>query len=362
MTVTAFGTFYRTGTVTLVSGSTSVTSSGALWTDIVQGDKLEAQGFFGTVDTVTDTTLELFLPWSGAGGVDLDYVLHLESKARFDPALTQSKAREVFAQIADASVFYSVSGTEPDPAIGEDGQYALKTNTGVWQQWLKASGVWVLQATPVGVSNRGTWSSLTNYVVNDFVTRAGTVYLCNVANINKPPESNPTEWAVFGAQGDTGPAGPTGVTGGDGPAGATGASGADGKTTRYGSGAPANALGNDGDFYIDVVGQMNYGPKAAGTWPAGTSRVGPQGIQGDDGSGIQPSATGTLAERAAYDNAALGFIFMETDTAPFRLWVKASNASADWAGPSYVGGTAAVGDLGSVTDSVLETFDLGSVA
>jgi hypothetical protein len=172
MTVTAFGTFYNTGTVTLVNGSTSVTSTGALWTDIVQGDKLEAQGFFGTVDSVTDTTIELFLPWSGAGGVDLDYVIHLESKARFDPALTQSKAREVFAQIADASVFYAVSGTEPDPAIGEDGQYALKTNTGLWQQWLKTGGVWVLQATPVGVSNRGAWSSLENYVVNDFVTYA----------------------------------------------------------------------------------------------------------------------------------------------------------------------------------------------
>jgi hypothetical protein len=334
MTVTQFATFYDTGTVTLVNGSTSVTSTGALWTDIVQGDKLEAQGFFGTVDTVTDTTIELFLPWSGTGGVDLDYVIHLESKARFDPSLTQAKLREVMVQIVDASIFYAVTGDEPDPAIGDDGQYALKTNAGAWKQWLKVSGSWVLQATPVGITNRGAWSALTNYVVNDVVTDGGSAYLSNVTNINKTPASNPTEWTKIGAQGDTGPIGPTGATGATGPQGGIGNTGATGPQGIQG---PTGAIG-----------------------PQGIQGV--QGVQGVTGSGIAYNDSGTLAQRSAHDAAVQGYAYLETDTAPFRLWVKASNTSADWAGPTYIGGAAAVGDLGSVADSILETFDYGSVA
>lgn len=45
--------------------------------------------------------------------------------------------------------------------------------------------------------------------------------------------------------------------------------GADGNTIRYGSGAPSNALGVNGDFYYDTLNQYFYGPKS-GTWPAGS--------------------------------------------------------------------------------------------
>ena len=38
-----------------------------------------------------------------------------------------------------------------------------------------------------------------------------------------------------------------------------------------GSGAPDDtATGKDGDFYFSTAGPALYGPKAAGTWPAGT--------------------------------------------------------------------------------------------
>jgi hypothetical protein len=71
---------------------------------------------------------------------------------------------------------------------------------------------------------------------------------------------------------------------GSGSAGAPGANGTDGKTVRYGAGAPSNALGVDGDFYINTSTNFIYGPKAAGAWPAGVSLVGPQGIQGTQGT------------------------------------------------------------------------------
>lgn len=59
--------------------------------------------------------------------------------------------------------------------------------------------------------------------------------------------------------------------------GIDGDDGADGKTVRYGTGAPSNGLGVDGDFYIDTALWNIYGPKSAGVWPAGVSLIGPTG-------------------------------------------------------------------------------------
>jgi len=56
------------------------------------------------------------------------------------------------------------------------------------------------------------------------------------------------------------------------------------------------------------------------------------------GRGFQPDATGTLADRAANDAAAKGFIFLRTDVDPFELYVKASATSGDWAGPTSLQG------------------------
>ncbi len=43
-----------------------------------------------------------------------------------------------------------------------------------------------------------------------------------------------------------------------------------------GVGPPSNGLGEDGDFYIDYLNWIIYGPKL-GVWPAGHSLEGPQG-------------------------------------------------------------------------------------
>lgn len=40
-----------------------------------------------------------------------------------------------------------------------------------------------------------------------------------------------------------------------------------------GSGAPADTLGIDGDFYLDTTAQTRYGPKAGGAWGSGTPLV-----------------------------------------------------------------------------------------
>jgi hypothetical protein len=71
-----------------------------------------------------------------------------------------------------------------------------------------------------------------------------------------------------GQQGIIGPIGPTGPTG------------ANGNTLLNGTGAPANTLGNNGDFYLDTAANMMYGPKTGGAWPAGFSIIGPAGPPG----------------------------------------------------------------------------------
>lgn len=57
-----------------------------------------------------------------------------------------------------------------------------------------------------------------------------------------------------------GPAGPTGATGPIGP------NGINGSTIISGSGVPSNAVGVDGDYFLDQSQAYLYGPKVAGVW------------------------------------------------------------------------------------------------
>lgn len=45
---------------------------------------------------------------------------------------------------------------------------------------------------------------------------------------------------------------------------------------------------------------------------------------------LTPNATGTLAERAGYDSARRGFIYMQTDVDPFVVFVKQTDTAGDW--------------------------------
>lgn len=52
-----------------------------------------------------------------------------------------------------------------------------------------------------------------------------------------------------------------------------------------GSGLPSNSLGSSGDFYINVVSMVMYGPKA-GTWPTTGILIGTTNTNGQNGSGV----------------------------------------------------------------------------
>jgi len=113
------------------------------------------------------------------------------------------------------------------------------------------------------VSFKGAWSSGGPYAVGDAVSYSGSSYIAKLANSGTTsPDLDTTNWYLLAAEGATG---------------------ANGNTVLYGTGAPSNSVGNNGDFYIDTAANNIYGPKASGVWPSGTSLVGPQGTAGAAG-------------------------------------------------------------------------------
>ncbi len=88
---------------------------------------------------------------------------------------------------------------------------------------------------------------------------------------------------VIGPQGNKGDQGDTGITGPLGPEGPAGQDAAEPYTVLSGIAAPALALGQNGDFYIDTDNSEIYGPKTSGVWGASISLIGPQGLQGFKG-------------------------------------------------------------------------------
>lgn len=142
--------------------------------------------------------------------------------------------------------------------------------------------------------------------------------------------------------------------------GGGGGSGIDGKTIRYGTVAPTNVVGNNGDFYINTATNMLYGPKNS-TWPAGVSLVGPQGIQGAQGATGPQGATG--ATGATGTNGVDGKTLRYGSVAPtsgfgndgdFYIntatnYIYGPKASGAWpAGTSMIGPQGAAGTGGSV--------------
>jgi microcystin-dependent protein len=84
--------------------------------------------------------------------------------------------------------------------------------------------------------------------------------------------------------------------------------------------------------YYDVEAERAYVKQSNDTadWSPGFP------IRGPKGDGLQIDAVGDLVDRDLYDDEPKGFTFLATDTA--ALYVKLSNATADWSPPIAFGG------------------------
>lgn len=92
----------------------------------------------------------------------------------------------------------------------------------------------------------------------------------------------------------------------------------------------------------------------------------PQGLKGERGEAFDVDASGTLANRTAYDGAAQGFAYLTLDESPTMVYFKKSDTNADWTTgvPFGQGEKGDKGDTGvSVTDiSFTSTTDASGQA
>lgn len=126
-----------------------------------------------------------------------------------------------------------------------------------------------------------------------------------------------------------------------------GARGADGRTILHGTGSPSDSTdGNNGDFFIDTVGNNIYGPKSGGLWGAArslrgeTGDRGPIGPDGADGASVLNGTTDPTD--TAPSDAANGDFYINTTTS--EIWGPYSDASSPFWGSS---GTSLEGDAGN---------------
>ena len=117
----------------------------------------------------------------------------------------------------------------------------------------------------------------------------------------------------------------------------------DGAIISYGSGAPNNANGNDGDYYIDPTGEMIYGPKGSptpGIWPSGIP--------------FNSSSSGNfiLGEGSPVDNVTGndGDYYLDTDT--YTFYGPRSGGVWPTPGQSLIGATGVTGATGPPGTSI----------
>lgn len=127
------------------------------------------------------------------------------------------------------------------------------------------------------------------------------------------------------------------LIGNTGPMGVVGVAGA---SLLQGYGQPADTLGQDGDSYFNSQNGAIYGPRAGGHWPAAfTSLVGPAGGQGETGTLIL-AANGAPSDAQGSD----GDFFV--DTLDGRLYGPKQNGA--WGnGLSLIGPQGSTGDRGA---------------
>ena len=87
-------------------------------------------------------------------------------------------------------------------------------------------------------------------------------------------------------------------------------------TILSGFGAPSNAIGIDGDFYIDTKNLNIYGPKMKKKWPKAVSLKGSNGLDGADGKSGSDGKTVTNASTVAGPIGVQGFPGAPGDIGP----------------------------------------------
>lgn len=206
---------YSTGTVSVADGGTIVTNTGAIWsgTNARPGDILQIDEFQTIIADVDADAGKLTVPpWGGGAQTDVAYTIWQVSPQRFAGAEAMGLVNRLVAALeADGFIwFVDADLTEPDPSVGDEGQFAQQPSTG--KTWVKDGGVWDYLGVYKAFRFTGAYNNLTTYSVGDVMTSAGSSYVW----INETPGAghsapNTTYWQLLASKGDQGTTGPTGA-------------------------------------------------------------------------------------------------------------------------------------------------------
>lgn len=205
---------YSTGTVTVSAGGTTVTGTGTIWSGVNArpGDILQIGNFQTIISDVAGTDELTIPPWGGGAQTGVAYKIWQVSPQRFAGAGAMATVGQLVAALNKEGFYWfvDVAETEPDPSLGNDGQYASQPTTG--KLWVKVGGVWTFLGIYKGFSFTGAYNGATTYSVGDVMTDAGTSYVwINPTPGSGHPAPNATYWQVLASKGDTGDTGPTGA-------------------------------------------------------------------------------------------------------------------------------------------------------
>jgi len=153
---------------------------------------------------------------------------------------------------------------------------------------------------------------------------------------------------------------------------ASGANGTNGNTIRNGTASsPNNSDGNNGDYYLDNINYVLFGPKSAGVWPStGVSLKGPNSITSSttsDGTAaldIDSVETNdiTIADAVTFNNETFnyGSGVASTHRTALGLGTAATTASTAYATASHSHGNITnAGAIGTTADQVVTTTTSG---
>ncbi|MDI3564942.1 hypothetical protein [Bradyrhizobium sp. Arg816] len=251
---------YSTGTISVAADGTTVTGTGTIWsgTNVKPGDRLDSGHFSALIVDVVDPTHLTITPWPGSTISGADYDIWPNYPLRVAGAQAMATVNQLVAafQTSGFFVFVDIDATEPDPSLGDDGQYAFQPTTG--KTWAKVGGVWTYLGIYKAFQLKGAWSGATAYTVNDVVTLGGSSYACVLDHTNHTPP-NATYWQLLASIGATGNTGPTPLL----PI-ATWTT-----ATAYVVGPPASYVSNGGSSYMCLVAHTSgtfATDLAAGKW------------------------------------------------------------------------------------------------
>ncbi len=195
---------YWSGTVSVENGGETVTGADTIWTggNVREGDDFVVAGVIARVVEVVSETELTITPWTGPDAAGAEYEVYQNASRRFANVQIADDLRKQVAALNTEGFYHFVppGATEPDPSLGDEGQYAFQATSG--KLWLKTDGIWVFVGVYKPVAIKGEYDPDANYAPGDLTTRGGRLWISIQAGAGHPPESSPDYWTLFLAGGD----------------------------------------------------------------------------------------------------------------------------------------------------------------